>query len=346
MSDMYKNIASDLSGKCACGIVLLFMLIAVTASFFVGDPAVIPEGGLPYKAPGYVIAKTGEVMTFGTDQIGRDVLAGVMYGARWALIVGFLATLISACIGISFGVVAGYFGDTDFKVNMVSVVIAIFLWSIMCFYVWYMNWGVWIMLIVFSLSSFVIILLLYKIHSNRLFIRFNIKNNLSLPLDFIILRLIEIWRAIPALFILLAILVAVNNPSLWTVVVVIGVLRWTSIARLVRAEFLSIRNMNYIRTAKSIGYSDFRIILKHGLPNAIAPLFVLFAFSVSSAIILEATLSFLGIGVSVDTVTWGSLMSAARQNYRAWWLVLIPGLCIFFLVLSLNVIGDRLAEQR
>lgn len=341
MRSMFKNITSDLGGKIAFAIIIIFIMIACLASVISGDPSIIPEGALPYQAPGHTIGQTGQVMRFGTDQIGRDVWAGLIHGFRWALLVGFLATFISACIGVFFGVLAGYFGDTDFKVNRWSLLLAILLLSVVSFYLWYINWSIELKFVVFIGSFSLVIFLLPRLN----FGNSNSQNKVSLPLDFIILRIIEIWRSIPGLFILLAILVAVAHPSLWTVIIVIGILGWTRIARLVRAEFLSIRDMNYIKSAKSVGFSQIRIILKHALPNAIAPLFVLCAFSISSVIILEATLSFLGIGASVDTVTWGSLMSAARQNYRAWWLVLFPGLCIFLLVLSLNIIGDRLSRE-
>jgi len=341
MRSIFKNITSDFGGKMACVVIFIFFIIACLASFISGDPSIIPEGALPYQAPGYTVELSGQTLTFGTDQIGRDVWAGLIHGFRWALLVGFLATLISACIGIFFGVIAGYFGDSDFKVNRLSLLLGICFLTLLSFYLWYFNWPIALKFFVYILG--ISLTLLVMVNSSKG--HSNIQNTISLPLDFIILRIVEIWRAIPAIFILLAILVTVENPSLWTVIVVIGFLRWTSIARLVRAEFLHIKRMNYIQSAKALGFSEFRIILKHALPNAIPPLFVLFAFSISTVIILEATLSFLGIGVSVDTVTWGSLMSAARQNYRAWWLVLFPGLCIFLLVLSLNIIGDRLSRE-
>lgn len=341
MRNIFNNITSDISGKMACAVIFIFFLIASLASVISGDPSIIPEGALPYQAPGYIIEQTGQTMTFGTDQIGRDVWAGLIHGFRWALLVGFLATIISACIGIFFGVIAGYFGDSDFKVNPLRLFLGICLLALLSFYLWYLNWPIGLKFLVFMMG--VCLTLFFMVISGRG--HSNIRNEISLPLDFMILRIVEIWRAIPAIFILLAILVSVKNPSLWTVIVVIGVLRWTSITRLVRAEFLNIKRMNYIQSAKSMGFSEFRIILKHALPNAIPPLFVLFAFSISTVIILEATLSFLGIGASVDTVTWGSLMSAARQNFRAWWLVLFPGICIFLLVLSLNIIGDRLSRE-
>jgi len=345
MKNVIRDITMDLSGKFACAIILIFFLIACFASVIAGDPSIIPEGSLFNKAPGYVIAESGQVMRFGTDQIGRDVWSGVIHGSRWALIVGFLATFISACIGVFFGVLAGYYGDTTMKLNRLSFLLGVLAWSVVSFYIAYFNWALHFKMLTWVLCTSIILYLISRSSQTYLSKYWSKAGYFFFPMDFIVLRIIEIWRAIPGLFILLAILVAVKHPTLWTVILVIGLLRWTRIARLVRAEFLNIRNLNYIRSAQSLGFSDFRIILKHGLPNAVSPLFVLFAFSISTAIILEATLSFLGIGVSIDNVTWGSLMSAARQNYRAWWLVLFPGTCIFLLVLSLNIIGDRLSHQ-
>ncbi len=126
--------------------------------------------------------------------------------------------------------------------------------------------------------------------------------------------------------------------------IIIGLTTWTEIARFTRAEFLRIRQLEYIQAAESLGYSDLRIMLKHALPNGMAPALITIAFGIASAILIESGLSFLGIGVPSDTVTWGSLLSAGKQNYNAWWLVVFPGLAIFITVTVYNLLGEGLRD--
>lgn len=346
MNSLIKNIASSIRGKLALSILLLFILIAILAPFIASDPSVILEGATAYKAPGYVNPQSGKTSFFGTDQIGRDVWSGIIYGTRWALIVGFLATLISSFIGIVIGVMAGYFGDKGMKVNIFLFCLLVLSAALSLFYIYFANWSFGLKAILSFIAMFLqVYLYLFVLAKSSRVNSIVGSKAFNIPMDFLMLRLIEIWRAVPGLFILLALLAAVKHPSLWTLILILGVLRWTVIARLVRAELLLVREQNYIKSAKALGFSDLYIIVKHAMPNVLSPLFVVFAFSVSGAIVLEATISFLGIGVSADTVTWGSLMSAARDNYRAWWLAVFPGLCIFLLLISLNIIGDSLARS-
>ena len=126
--------------------------------------------------------------------------------------------------------------------------------------------------------------------------------------------------------------------------IIIGLTAWTGIARLTRAEFLRVSTMEYIQAAKSLGISEFRIIFKHALPNALAPALVAIAFGVASAILIESSLSFLGIGVPPSTVTWGSLLNLGREQFTAWWLLVFPGLAIFITVTVYNLLGEGLRD--
>jgi peptide/nickel transport system permease protein len=126
--------------------------------------------------------------------------------------------------------------------------------------------------------------------------------------------------------------------------VIIGLTSWTEIARFTRAEFLKIRNLEYIQAGQALGYSEARIIFRHALPNGIAPALVAIAFGIASAILIESGLSFLGIGVPADVVTWGSLVNAGRENFQAWWLVVYPGLAIFITVTIYNLLGEGLRD--
>jgi peptide/nickel transport system permease protein len=141
-------------------------------------------------------------------------------------------------------------------------------------------------------------------------------------------------------------LAVVAKPSIYYVLLIIGCLRWTGIARLVRAEMLRIRDLQYIEAAKVLGLGKWRIWGRHALPNGLRPVWAALAFGMAGAILVEASLSFLGIGLPVETVTWGSLMrQLPAANLRPWWLAVFPGLAIFMTVLAFNALGEALADK-
>ena len=144
------------------------------------------------------------------------------------------------------------------------------------------------------------------------------------------------------MIVLLALLAIIAKPSIQSLILILAFLIWPTVARFSRAEMLKIREEDYIHSGKVLGLSDLRIIFKHALPNALAPIMVVVAFGISGAILLEATLSFLGLGLAFDEVSWGSLLSEARKNFKAWWLALFPGIAIFLTIASFNIIGDRI----
>jgi peptide/nickel transport system permease protein len=211
----------------------------------------------------------------GTDDVGRDVLARMIHGARVSLTVGFLATAISLVIGSLLGALAGYYGGAA---------------------------------------------------------------------DWIVSRVIEILLCFPFLVLVLGI-VALFGPSLYTIMIALGLTSWTTEARFVRGELLRIREMEFAQAARASGARDARIILRHLLPNALAPVLVSASFGVASAILTESALSFLGFGVPLPTATWGSILAAAEASIEyAWWLVVFPGVAIFLTVAAFNVIGDRFRD--
>lgn len=161
--------------------------------------------------------------------------------------------------------------------------------------------------------------------------------------DIIISRFIEIMLNFPVFF-LIIVIVAIYGSSIWYVMFAIGLTTWTTEARLIRGEILKVRNMEYILAANSVGLPNSKIIFRHVLPNSIAPVLVSGAFAIAGAIILEAGLSFLGVGVSATTVTWGSLVNEGRTATDAWWLAIFPGLMIFIAVVSYNLIGEGLRD--
>ena len=167
----------------------------------------------------------------------------------------------------------------------------------------------------------------------------SLKKEIFVPIDTFVSRGIELLNSIPRLILIITIS-AVVEPSIWIVMVIIGVTGWTGIARFTRAEFLRIRSLEYIQAAQSLGFTSVRTIFKHALPNALAPVFVSIAFGIASAILIESGLSFLGIGVPDDIVTWGQLLNLGRQNLEAWWLILYPGIAIFLTITIYNMIAE------
>jgi len=162
--------------------------------------------------------------------------------------------------------------------------------------------------------------------------------------DWIVSRLIEIVLCFPFLFLVLGI-VALFRPSLWTIMIALGLTSWTTEARYVRGEILRLRDLEFAQAARASGAKDSRIIFRHLLPNALAPVLVSASFGVANAILVESALSFLGVGVPVPTPSWGGILSIAQQYIEyAWWLVVFPGFAIFTTVAAFNVIGDRFRD--
>ncbi len=162
--------------------------------------------------------------------------------------------------------------------------------------------------------------------------------------DIIIMRIIEVVMCFPTFFLILALL-AYLRPSIYNIMVAIGIVGWTGIARLVRGNFLKLREMDYATAARATGLTDARIMFRHILPNAVAPVFVSATFGVAGAILAESGLSFLGFGVPPPTASWGEVLSQSQRFItQAWWLVVFPGAAIFVTVTAFNLIGQTLRD--
>ena len=157
--------------------------------------------------------------------------------------------------------------------------------------------------------------------------------------DWILSRIIEIMLCMPTLIIILALISILEKPTIWHLMVVIGAFGWTGIARLTRGEFLKLRKMEYVDAARALGVRWPRIMFRHILPNALAPIMVPITFGIAAAILVESTLSFLGVGPPIKT-SWGRLLNEARDNIGMWWLIVFPGAAIFLTVLAYNLIGE------
>ncbi|HSY76909.1 MAG TPA: ABC transporter permease [Bacteroidia bacterium] len=290
----------------------------------------------------------------GTDELGHDVFAAMIYGTRIALMVGVIAMSIATLIGLILGAMAGYFGDDRLKISRIGLLFNALFFMLGIFY----SFGIRSYVLSDALASSslaffgqvlisMIILVAVMAIGNIISLLFNripfLGKKVSIPVDIIVSRIIEIMISIPTLFLIIAI-VAIAKPSLMLVMLVIGATTWTGIARFVRAELLRIRSLEYIEAAHALGYSEVRTIFRHALPNALSPVLIAIAFGIASAILTEATLSFLGIGVPADTLTWGALLSEARSKPTAWWLAIFPGIAIFITVTVYNLLGEGLTD--
>ncbi|MBI3330159.1 MAG: ABC transporter permease [Nitrospinae bacterium] len=161
--------------------------------------------------------------------------------------------------------------------------------------------------------------------------------------DLVISRLFELMLAIPTFFLLITI-TAFLRPSIFYTMIIIGLTGWVGIARFTRNEFLKVRGLDYVTAATALGLPDRRIMFRHILPNALAPVLVSIVLGIAAAILLESGLSFLGIGVPADTVTWGSILNEARSNTFAWWLAVFPGAAIFMAVIAYYLVGEGLRD--
>jgi peptide/nickel transport system permease protein len=290
----------------------------------------------------------------GTDKLGRDVLSGLIHGTRISLAIGILSMALSALIGIFLGAIAGYFGDYQLKISkgifwmLIPGLIAGY------FYAFELRSFIlkdslqdstlqFLFQFLLSILIFAFVMTLFSL-TGKLLNTFSFFNKpVSIKTDSLVSRLIEILISLPGLILIVSI-AAITKPSIINLILLIGITSWTDIARLTRAEFLKLRNIEFIEAARALGFNRRRIIFRHALPNGIAPAFIAIAFGIASAILAESGLSFLGIGVPQDVVTWGSLLAQGRENFSAWWMVVFPGFAIFITVTVFNLVGEGLRD--
>jgi len=291
---------------------------------------------------------------FGTDELGRDVLAGMIHGTKIAMTVGIVSMLIASIIGILLGSLAGFYGDENFQISRIRLWGNILFLFLAFFYGFGarsyditdalgQSLGAGFAQLGISLAIFAGVIAL----GNLVIVPFKkisfLGKQVAVPFDLIIMRMIEVLNSIPTLFLILLIISIVRKPNLYVIMGIIGLTGWTGIARFIRAELLKVRNLEYIEAANSLGYSNAHILFRHAIPNALSPVLISIAFGIAGAILTESTLSFLGLGPA-DTVTWGQLLSYARQIPQAWWLAIFPGFAIFITVTTFNLIGDGLTD--
>ncbi|MEX2500798.1 MAG: ABC transporter permease [Trueperaceae bacterium] len=255
-----------------------FVLLVVAAAIFA--PALAPHDPTDQSLrtrllPPVPMAGSDPAHPWGTDPLGRDLYSRVLYGARISLVVGLGAVALQALLGVTIGLVAGF----------------------------YRGW-----------------------------------------IDQLAMRIADVQQSVPFLVIVVAV-AAVIGPSLRNIVLVLGITGWVTYGRVVRAQVLSLSGQEYVSAARALGVGDGRLMVRHLLPNLVAPITVIATLTVSAMILVEASLSFLGLGVPPPTPTWGGMVAGGR-NYLADapWVSLVPGFAIFSTVLAINLVGDALRE--
>ena len=281
------------------------------------------------------------IYLLGTDDLGRDIFARMLQGAWVSLTVGFVAVGISVIIGIFLGGIAGYFGQRHVRVDHLLGILFLMI-------------GMVLLATHFAYAGATIILItagfaIYRIRTKALlkkkqttWKRMLQKDTLSV--DTLIMRFVDVMLCFPSFFLILTV-VALLPASIYNIMIVIGLTSWMGATRFVRAEFLSLREQDFVAAAKALGLSNLRIIFRHMMPNAVAPVLVSATIGIATAILTEAGLSFLGFGVPPPHATWGNILSDGRRFiFDAPWLTFVPGFAILIVVLSFNLFGEGLRD--
>lgn len=268
----------------------------------------------------------------GTDALGRDVLAGMIRGCRVSLLIGLGSMLIALLIGVPLGSAAAWWGNKGWRLTILQFIILLISCAVI-FLIWFAPLSLLTKSLVSLFLLIVTLYLLWKSRSDAL-------GRIGVPVDQLVMGWVSLIDGFPALFLIL-ILVAIVPLKGWVVVMLtIALLRWPSMARYMRAEVFKIKESNYIKAAQILNVPSWQILRRHIVPYAFRPVMISFVFGVSSAILAESSLSFLGIGLPTEEINWGRLLAQSRNHFDAWWLVLFPGSAIFFTLLSLYTIGN------
>ncbi|MFN8376415.1 MAG: ABC transporter permease [Anaerolineae bacterium] len=266
----------------------LFMLIGIILYIVIGS-FIFTENFANYNDTTQRLQPPSAAHPFGTDTIGRDILARTIYGGQISLLIGLLAMLCEVILGTIVGALAGYYG------GVVDAILMRITEAIV------------------SIPLILILLLMAKMLGGRV-------------------ADIELFGR-------------TFSGSVVVIVVLIGITSWTTLARIVRASFLSLKEAEFVTAARAIGVPNWRIIVRHILPNTIAPIMVSATLGVAGAILSEAYISFFGLGVQAPTASWGNMLNGANQYLQtAQWLWFYPGLLLVFTVMSINFVGDGLRD--
>ena len=279
---------------------------------------------------------------FGTDDLGRDVFARMLQGAWVSLTVGFVAVGIALVIGIFMGGIAGYFGQYHIRTDQILVILLLVL-GVVFNIVGPRFYGVVLVIAALGIWRMAHIKPAHEAAGPQAVWQRYLRSN-AVSVDALIMRLVDIMLCFPSFFLILTV-VALLPASIYNIMIIIGLTSWMGATRFVRAEFLSLREQEFVLAARALGVSNLRIIFRHMMPNAIAPVLVSATIGIASAILTEAGLSFLGFGVPPPHATWGNILSDGKRFiFDAPWLTFIPGLTILIVVLSFNLFGEGLRD--
>ena len=282
------------------------------------------------------------VYLFGTDDLGRDAFSRMLQGAWVSLTVGFVAVGISVLVGILLGGIAGYFGQNHICLDHILMVFLLCLGAALLV-IGFIPFG--ITLVALSLAYIFYYTAARKKPGTRgLPTWLSVLHKKALSIDTLIMRIVDIMLCFPSFFLILTV-VALLPASIYNIMIVIGLTSWMGTTRFVRAEFLSLREQDFVTAARALGVNNFRIIFRHMMPNAIGPVLVSATIGIATAILTEAGLSFLGFGVPPPHATWGNILSDGKRFiFDAPWLTFIPGFAILIVVLSFNLFGEGLRD--
>ncbi|MDZ7880377.1 MAG: ABC transporter permease [Saprospiraceae bacterium] len=285
----------------------------------------------------------------GTDAVGRDVTAGLIMGTRTALLIGFGGMFLAFWVGVPIGLMSGFWGDDRLKRSIFSLILRGGIVFVLGFYFFiFLNFKLSALNILIKLSfvtlCYLLVIKILEFILNKIPI---LNRELIIPFDLVVMRVLDIVQAVPLfLWVMSAVAVSgVHELTPVSLIILIGFTHWVIFARLVRGEVMRIRSLEYMEAAVVLGVSEDQQMWRHALPNVLTPAIVALSFGIANAILLEALLSFLGIGLPVEMVSWGTLLQSARINFDAWWLAIFPGLAIFFTVYTFNRLGELIAED-
>jgi len=337
-------------------IFILFFLTALTGLILtsgtnpVFDPALVrlqEKLRPPLAKPNLEALSPEELPTlgvylFGTDDLGRDVFSRMLQGAWVSLTVGFVAVGIAVIIGIIMGGISGYFGQKHIRGDHILFLLLLYAGIVFLFLTVKPWWN--------ALAGAVFWCLILSFWWRKGWKGRHLQGGLSflrmdtVSIDTLIMRFVDIMLCFPSFFLILTV-VALLPASIYNIMIVIGLTSWMGATRFVRAEFLSLREQDFVTAARALGVSDWRIIFRHMIPNAIAPVLVSATIGIASAILTEAGLSFLGFGVPPPHATWGNILSDGKRFiFDAPWLTFIPGFAILIVVLAFNLFGEGLRD--
>ncbi len=277
------------------------------------------RGGMP---PFSRIDQGPFVHWLGTDVLGRDLLSGLVSGLNYAILIGLTSMVPALILGYFLGFLSGYFGNHRLKISLVTWILAALFFLIALFYAFAEYY--WI-----SSISFMLMLGSFFLPG---------KKAKSLPLDLIIVKTIEIFQSVPGL-ILVILVGSLWGQSWWKLALTISFLSWTVFARYVRAEVLQTSSSEYILSAKSLGIPWIRQCFYHFLPNLWPQIRVIFMYGIAGAVMVESSLSFLGIGLPAEAISWGSMIGLGKSNFDHWWMLFFPCLSLVGFIAILH--GSR-----